>query len=208
MVELAYKPGIESAIDGLRAAYPALVISIGVPLDAEAVSTALLLAQRDVDTMHFYADSHGNGVGADRPRFLTEMIGEIHDALVGNTIRDKVNLLVSGGVALAEHLAKAVICGADGVVIDYPLLVALGCRVCRVCRADRSCPVKLEEVDLDWGRQRLINLMAAWRNQLLEVMGAMGIREARRLRGEVGRLMRFDDLERESFAPIFGGRQR
>jgi len=32
--------------------------------------------------------------------------------------------------------------------------------------------------------QRIINLMGAWHSQLLEVMGAMGIREARRLRGE------------------------
>ena len=27
--------------------------------------------------------------------------------------------------------------------------------------------------------------MSAWRNQLLEILGAMGIREMRRLRGEV-----------------------
>jgi hypothetical protein len=39
---------------------------------------------------------------------------------------------------------------------------------------------------------------------MLEMMGAMGIRDARRLRGEAGRAMFFDDLERECFAPIFG----
>jgi hypothetical protein len=32
----------------------------------------------------------------------------------------------------------------------------------------------------------------------------MGIREVRRLRGEVGRSMWFEDLEMESFGPIFG----
>jgi hypothetical protein len=52
-----------------------------------------------------------------------------------------------------------------------------------------------------------MNLLGAWRNQLLEVMGAMGIREARRLRGEVGRSMSFEDLERECFGPIFGERK-
>ena len=46
--------------------------------------------------------------------------------------------------------------------------------------------------------------MGSWRNQLLEVLGAMGIREVRRLRGEVGRSMWFEDLERESFGMIFG----
>jgi len=39
------------------------------------------------------------------------------------------------------------------------------------------------------------------------VMGAMGIREMRRLRGEVGRSMWFEDLERESFGPLFGERK-
>jgi hypothetical protein len=42
---------------------------------------------------------------------------------------------------------------------------------------------------------------------LIEVMGAMGIREARRLRGEVGRSMWFEDLERDHFGPIFGERK-
>jgi hypothetical protein len=48
-----------------------------------------------------------------------------------------------------------------------------------------------------------MNLAAAWRNQLLEVLGAMGIREARRLRGEFGRAMFREDLERDTFQKIF-----
>ena len=63
------------------------------------------------------------------------------------------------------------------------------------------------DFDSDWGSRRITNLIGAWHNQLLEVMGAMGIREARRLRGEVGRSMRFEDLEREHFGPIFGERK-
>jgi hypothetical protein len=38
-------------------------------------------------------------------------------------------------------------------------------------------------------------------------MGAFGIREARRMRGEVGRSMWFEDLERDSFGPLFGTRK-
>jgi hypothetical protein len=60
--------------------------------------------------------------------------------------------------------------------------------------------VELESVDPVWGAGRIKNLMAAWHNQLLEVLGAMGIREARRLRGEMGRAMFFEDLEREVFS--------
>jgi hypothetical protein len=67
--------------------------------------------------------------------------------------------------------------------------------------------VQLEGIEQKWGSQRIINLMGAWHNQLLEVMGAFGIREARRMRGEVGRSMWFDDLEKDSFAPLFGTRK-
>jgi hypothetical protein len=42
---------------------------------------------------------------------------------------------------------------------------------------------------------------------MLELLGAMGLREARRLRGEVGRSMWFEDLEKENFSPIFGKRK-
>ena len=109
---------------------------------------------------------------------------------------------------MAEHRAKAIICGADGVTVDHALLVALECRMCYRCRQALYCPVKLDEhFDTQWGAQRITNLIGAWHNQLLEVMGAMGIREARRLRGEVGRSMWFEDLEKEHFGPIFGERK-
>src|SRR6266496_3262151 len=54
-------------------------------------------------------------------------------------------------------------------------------------------------LNTDWGVQRLKNLAASWRDQLLEVMGAMGLREVRRLRGEIGRCMFQRDIEREIF---------
>jgi glutamate synthase domain-containing protein 2 len=92
------------------------------------------------------------------------------------------------------------ICGADALGVDIPLLVAMECRVCRRCQEGLACPVELESVDPVWGAGRIKNLMAAWHNQLLEVLGAMGIREARRLRGEMGRAMFFEDLEREVFS--------
>jgi len=108
---------------------------------------------------------------------------------------------------MAEHISKSLVCGADAVSIDLPLLIALECRLCYRCKDGRTCPVKLEAVEQKWGSQRIVNLMSAWHNQLLEVMGASGIREARRMRGEVGRSMWFEDLERDSFAPLFGTRK-
>lgn len=206
MVELAYEPGIESHFDNLRLSKPGLVIAVGMPLDANAAANTLAMAQSDVDTIHFYGTDDGREAGADR-RYLKDMIREIHLKLVENRLRPKVNLVFSGGIALAEHVAKSLLCGADAVATDIPLLVALECRLCYRCKEGKSCPVELEAVEAGWGSQRIVNLMAAWHSQLIEVMGACGIREARRMRGEVGRSMWFEDLERDSFGPIFGQRR-
>lgn len=207
MVELSYGPGIEDEFATLRALQAGIIISIGIPLDAKAADRAVTLTQADADTLHFYADNHGNELDSEKPRFLKEMIREVHLKLVEKSIRQKINLVFTGGIAMAEHMAKSIICGADGVAVDIPLLIALECRVCYRCVEGLSCPVRLEDFDLEWGCQRIINLMGAWRNQLIEVMGAMGIREVRRLRGEVGRSLWFEDLERENFGPIFGERK-
>ena len=109
---------------------------------------------------------------------------------------------------MAEYMAKAIICGADAVVADHIILLALECRLCDRCKDGLSCPVKLdEEFDKDWGCRRIVNLVGAWHAQLIELMGAMGIREVRRLRGEVGRSMWFEDLEEKNFGPVFGQRK-
>jgi hypothetical protein len=64
--------------------------------------------------------------------------------------------------------------------------------------------VSLPDYRIEWGRQRIVNLIGSWRDQLLEILGAMGLREVRRLRGEIGRAMFQADLEREAFAGIEG----
>jgi hypothetical protein len=69
------------------------------------------------------------------------------------------------------------------------------------------CPAKLEDVEAGYGVGRMTNLIAAWHDQLIELMGAMGMREARRLRGDVGRAMFFENLEEETFGKLFGSRK-
>ena len=121
--------------------------------------------------------------------------------------RDLVTLIAASGITQAEHVAKAVICGADLVAIDLPLLVAMECRLCGECERGELCQIDLEAVELDFAVRRIVNLLGAWHQQLVEVLGAMGIREMRRLRGETGRCMFFEDLERETFGRLFGTRK-
>lgn len=207
MIELSYTPGIENELTALRNLKPDLFISVGLPLNNHAVGISSMLAQTDVDTIHFYGTDYAREVGTDSPRHLKDLIREIHLKLVDDRIRHKVNLVFSGGIAMAEHVAKSLFCGTDAVAIDIPLLIALECRLCYRCKENKSCPVEIGEGELEWATQRIVNLTSAWHNQLLEVMGACGIREARRLRGEVGRTMWFEDLERDSFGPVFGTRK-
>jgi glutamate synthase domain-containing protein 2 len=207
MVEIADETGIESVFADLRSLNADLVIAVSLPLDARAAERALFLAGTEVDTLHFRGSDSGREVGSVSPRYMKEMIREVHLKLVDGKARHKVNLIFSGGMALAEHVAKSLICGADAVGVEIPLLIALECRLCGRCRKGLSCPVELGEVEIPWATQRIVNLLGAWRNQLLEVMGAFGIREARRMRGEIGRSMWFEDLEKDSFGPLFGRRK-
>jgi hypothetical protein len=152
-------------------------------------------------------DAHGREAAAVEPRHARDVIREVHRALVKDGTRDQATLSVSGGVALAEHMAKAIICGADFVAIDVPLLLAMECRLCGDCGQGLPCQIALEEADVTYAVHRLVNLVGVWHQQLIEVLGAMGIREVRRLRGETGRAMFFEDLEREAFGKIFGKRK-
>jgi hypothetical protein len=180
--------------------FPTSVICLR--LDSVAREGLLQNIRAGVRVFHLVANYHGRGLDG---RFVLDLIREVHGTLVDAGCREEVTLLGSGGVVAAEHVPKAIICGLDAVALDTPLLVALQARFLGEC-ADRAAsrfglPSKLKE---DWGTQRVKNLLASWRDQLLEVLGAMGLREVRRLRGEMGRAMFQQDLEREAFSGIEG----
>jgi tRNA G26 N,N-dimethylase Trm1 len=65
-----------------------------------------------------------------------------------------------------------------------------------------GCAAEATDLDPAYAAQRMVNLISAWHSQLIEVLGAMGIREVRRLRGEVGRAIFMEDIEREAFGDL------
>jgi hypothetical protein len=158
-----------------------------------------------IRVFHLVANYHG--LGRDG-RFVLDLIREVHGAFVEARCRDEVTLLGSGGIAAAEHVPKAIICGLDAVALDTALLAALQARFLGECLERETSRFQLpRRLAVKWGVQRIENLLASWRDQLLEVLGAMGLREVRRLRGEIGRAMFLKDLEREAFAGIEGYEQ-
>ena len=207
LVEIPDSGSSLERVQQLKEIFPEIVVSVRVELNADGVRRAIELAESGIETVHVAADFNGDEIGVAKPRFILEMIRDIHRSLIEGCRRDEVTLIAGGGIALPEHMAKAVICGADLVSTYPPLMIALECRVCNTCKSGMLCPARFEEIDFDYGVGRMRNLIAAWHLQLIEVMGAMGMRDARRLRGDVGRAMFFEELEEEVFGPIFGSRK-
>jgi len=207
MVMLPDGEDVMAAQAAIKAGNPGQVVAIRMAASPGSARRSVELVRQGAEVVHLVFDAHGREAASAQPRHARDVIREVHQALVKDSTRDQATLCVSGGVALAEHLAKAIICGADFVAIDVPLILALECRLCGDCRQGLPCQIALEEADVTYAVHRLVNLVGAWHQQLIEVLGAMGIREVRRLRGETGRAMFFEDLEREAFGKIFGKRK-
>ena len=208
MVQIFFESGAVERVKEIKKIYPGIIVSVRLPLTPQTGQDIEDLDRSGVEVIHLLADEKGREQKTLSPRFIKDAIRNIHQDLVKKGRRDGLTLILGGGIAMAEHVAKAVICGADAVSIDRPLLMALECRLCGECNGEKPCPVEIEKIDPGWGRQRVVNLVAAWHGQLLEVLGAMGMRDFRRLRGETGRAIFLEDIEKETFGQIFGERVR
>lgn len=198
MLELAHWD--QRLLERVRQWFPQSVVCLRMELPA---TDALLRALHSgVRVFHLLANYHGQGSDG---RFAIDLFREAHKTLVAERYRDEVTILGGGGIVAAEHVPKAIICGCDGVSLDTPLLVALQAQFVGEAASREASSFRLPSgLTVDWGVQRITNLMASWRDQLLEVMGAMGLREVRRMRGEMGRAMFQKDLEKEAFSEIAG----
>ena len=195
-VEIEDEPWALERWRAARERWPAAMIALRHALHPDSPAEIERLLRQGVRLFHLYADDEGRD-RAGRP--LPDSLRAVHTQLVHRRWRDSLSLLVSGGIAAAEHVPKIVACGADVVVLDYVPIIAWGCALW----ADKgNCPVEHREINAEWGAQRVVNLVAAWRDQLLEALGAMGMREVRRLRGEVGRVI-FEETEAKAFRRLF-----
>jgi hypothetical protein len=190
------------ALDRIRETNPKASVAVRVPLSNDSDETAVGLVHAGVDIIHLVADYHGRGWDKESPRFVGDLIRSVHRRLVKESLRDEVTIILSGGITLAEHVPKAIICGADLVAIDTTVLVALQTQFLDECKSSETGRIAREKFDPSWGEQRLVNLLASWHDQLIEILSAMGMRDVRRLRGDVGRAMFNEDLEKEAFADI------
>jgi ferredoxin len=179
---------------------------VRLPAVKEVEYTATKLAHDGAEIIHIVADYRGqefNSPAGSGSRHLKDIIRSVHQRLVEDHIRDEINIIASGGIALAEHVTKAMLCGADLIAIDLPLMIGLGARIYEERENYLVFPEGIAGIPSAIVTQRMINLMSAWHSQILEMMGAMGIREARRLRGESGRAIFFEEIDKDTFGKLF-----
>lgn len=214
LVEIEYSdtmlnnlPALIKKIKGLNQA----IIIIRVPANKEVETIVGVLAHNGAEVIHIAADYRGrelNVAKGDSGRLLKDVIRSVHARLVDDGIRDEITLIASGGIAMAEQVPKAMLCGADLTAIDIPLMVALGLRIYEEPEKTLVWPAGLDKIPAATLILRITNLLGAWHSQILEMMGAMGIREARRLRGESGRAIFFEEIDRDTFGKIFKKEKR
>jgi glutamate synthase domain-containing protein 2 len=169
-------------------------VKVSTPNDVDMVAVGSYYAGAHI--IHLDGCYGGTGAAPDIAKKNIAMpieyaIAKVHKFLVAEGIRDAVTLIVSGGARTAWDVMKAIALGADGVVIGTAEMVALGCVRCACCESGRGCPRGIASTDpelmmlmsLDWATQRLINLLNAWREQMVEILVKLGISSTKELRG-------------------------
>ncbi len=208
LISLEFEERLFNDLSGLKEKVKAVsnaLIIIRVPAVKNIEEIVDKLACAGADIIHIVGDYRGREVNGRQPseRLLKDIIRSVHMKLLESRIRDEVTIIASGGIATAEFVPKAMLCGADLTAVDLSLLVALGVKLYEEPEKMLVFPEGLAQIPVPIITQRIVNLMGAWHSQLLEVMGAMGIREARRLRGESGRAIFFEEIDRDTFGKLF-----
>ena len=142
-------------------------------------------------------DGFRGGTGASPTRIRDNVgipvelaLAAVDQRLRDEGIRNSVSLIAGGSIRSSADVVKAIALGADACYIATAALLALGCHLCRSCQSGicnwgiaTQQPELVARLDPEEGSRRLIRLMNAWRHEIKEMMGGMGINSIEALRG-------------------------
>jgi glutamate synthase domain-containing protein 2 len=170
-----------------------VIVKVAAVHNIAAIASGIARSGADIIAI----DGFRGGTGA-APTRIRDNVGipiELALASVDKRLRDEgirgdVSLIAGGSIRSAADVVKAIALGADACYIATAALLALGCHLCRTCQTGRcnwgiatQRPELVKRLNPDIGAERLVNLMTAWRHEIMELMGGMGINSVEALRG-------------------------
>ncbi len=170
-----------------------VIVKVAAVHNIAAIASGIARSGADIIAI----DGFRGGTGA-APTRIRDSVGipiELALAAVDQRLRDEgirgnVSLVAGGSIRSAADVVKAIALGADACYIATAALLALGCHLCRTCQTGRcnwgiatQRPDLVKRLNPDTGSERLVNLMTAWRHEIKEMMGGMGINSIEALRG-------------------------
>ncbi len=170
-----------------------VIVKVAAVHNIAAIASGIARSGADIIAI----DGFRGGTGA-APTRIRDNVGipiELALAAVDQRLRDEgirnnVSLVAGGSIRSAADVVKAIALGADACYIATAALLALGCHLCRTCQTGKcnwgiatQRPDLVRRLDPDIGSARLVNLMTAWRHEIMELMGGMGINSIEALRG-------------------------
>ncbi len=170
-----------------------VIVKVAAVHNIAAIASGIARSGADIIAI----DGFRGGTGA-APTRIRDNVGipiELALAAVDQRLRDEgirnnVSLVVGGSIRSSADVIKAIALGADACYVATAALLALGCHLCRTCQTGKcnwgiatQRPDLVKRLNPDWGAERLVNLMTAWRHEIKELMGGMGINSIEALRG-------------------------
>ncbi|MBQ9911820.1 MAG: alpha-hydroxy-acid oxidizing protein [Firmicutes bacterium] len=170
-----------------------VIVKVAAVHNIAAIASGIARSGADIIAI----DGFRGGTGA-APTRIRDNVGipiELALAAVDQRLRDEgirnnVSLVAGGSIRSASDVVKAIALGADACYIATAALLAMGCHLCRTCQTGRcnwgiatQRPDLVKRLNPDIGSERLVNLLTAWRREIMEIMGGMGINSIEALKG-------------------------
>ena len=170
-----------------------VIVKVAAVHNIAAIASGIARSGADIIAI----DGFRGGTGAAPTRIRDNVgipielaLASVDQRLRDEGIRNNVSLVVGGSIRSAADVVKAIALGADACYIATAALLALGCHLCRTCQSGKcnwgiatQRPELVKRLNPDVGSTRLVNLMNAWRHEIKELMGDMGINSIEALRG-------------------------
>lgn len=170
-----------------------IIVKVAAVHNIAAIASGIARSGADIIAI----DGFRGGTGAAPTRIRDHVgipielaLASVDQRLRDEGIRNNVSLVVGGSIRSAADVVKAIALGADACYVATAALLALGCHLCRTCQNGKcnwgiatQRPELVQRLDPETGSRRLINLMTAWKHEIKELMGGMGINSIEALRG-------------------------